>query len=316
MKERILQLDFLKGVFILLMVTFHLSLIEHTYPVLREAVYTFHMSAFLIISGYLANIEKDGKTFGKGLLRLVVPYIIFEIVYVSMVFLLGKAMHTTNAISELSLQSLISRMALHPSGPYWYIHTLIICTTVYYLIYKVFRQKGMNALLLTGLTLYVLSLLIAGVGWANIIYFFIGIAIHRSGKSFMTIIPGSLLALIPLCILFASPDNYHRGALAGVAITVLVISFLLSAYTYFPAKVNRFLQYLGCNSLAIVVFSPIFTVVTKMAAPLFSFDQTAICFATFALVFVVGCCLFCAWACDKLRVSQFIFRKDKFYVPY
>ena len=62
--ERIHQLDYLKGIFIVLMVLFHLALIEETYPVLREAVYTFHMSAFLIISGYLANVDKEPRPFG------------------------------------------------------------------------------------------------------------------------------------------------------------------------------------------------------------------------------------------------------------
>ena len=77
-KTRIHQLDYLKGIFILLMVIFHLALVEETYPMLRNAVYTFHMSAFLIISGYLANVDKNPGKFGHDMMRLAVPYVIFE----------------------------------------------------------------------------------------------------------------------------------------------------------------------------------------------------------------------------------------------
>ena len=56
---------------------------------LREAVYTFHMSAFLIISGYLANVNKMPLDFGNGLLRLVVPYVLFESLYILMQYFMG-----------------------------------------------------------------------------------------------------------------------------------------------------------------------------------------------------------------------------------
>ena len=316
MKERILQLDYLKGVFILLMVIFHLSLIEQTYPLLREAVYTFHMSAFLIISGYLANVEKDIRTFGHSMLRLIIPYFIFEAIYILMLFFLGKTMHTTNSIENLTILSFMDRIAEHPTGPYWYIHTLIICTIVYFIVYKVFKLKKITGLILTGFILYGLTLVIAGFSWANVIYFLIGIYLLRCGKSFMEMISPSLLAVLPLCILFSSSDNFNRGSLAGIAITILVISFLLYVYTYCPNRMKRFLFYLGKNSLAIVVFSPIFTVATKLAVPYFSFDQTAICFVTSALCFVVACCLFSAWLCDKIHISKLVFFKDNFYIEY
>ena len=242
MKERIRQLDYLKGIFIVLMVTFHLALIEQVYPVLREAVYTFHMSAFLVISGYLANINKDAKSFWRGITRLLAPYVIFESIYILMIFFLGKAMHTSNSINNLTIISFIDGIAEHPSGPYWYIHTLIVCTVVYYLVYHVFKLKEMTALILTGLTLYGLTLILEGFSWANVIYFLIGIFILRSGKSFMEFITPSLFSILPLCILFASTDNYHRGSLAGVVITILVISLLLAIFNYCPEKAKRFFR--------------------------------------------------------------------------
>ena len=316
MKERILQLDYLKGVLILFMVTFHLSLIGHTYPSLYRAVYTFHMSAFLVISGYLANVEKDCKSFGKGMLRLIFPYVIFESVYILVLYFVGKTMNAHNTIDELSVLGFADLIAEHPTGPYWYIHTLIICTIVYYIVYKLLKLKNMTGLILTGFILYGLTHVISGLSWANVIYFLIGVYIVKSGKMFMEMISPSALAILPLCVLFSSSDNFNRGSLAGVSITVLMISLFLYIYTYCPDKIRRLLSYLGRNSLAIVVFSPIFTVATKIVVPYFRFDPTVVCFVTFALVFVVVCCLISARLCDKLHLSKYLFWKDKFYVAY
>lgn len=315
MKQRIQQLDYLKGIFILLMVTFHLALVEETYPVLRAAVYTFHMSAFLVISGYLANVEKRPQEFGKGLLRLLVPYVIFESLYILMQYFVGGNLGTHNAISSLSPSDFLLRIATLPTGPYWYIHTLIICTAVYWLIFKVLKLNGISGLALMGVILYGLSLLIEGLDWGNVIYFLIGVFILRSGSTLMGVITPSWLAVLPLIVLFCFPENYDKGTLAGVAITVLVMSLLLALFPYCGRVVRDTLAYIGRNSLAIVIFSPIFTLITKKAAPLFSFDPTAICFTVVALVFIVLACLACAWLSDKLRLSRFIFLKDRFYRP-
>ncbi len=316
MKERIPQLDYLKGIFILLMVIFHLSLVEEAYPVLREAVYTFHMSAFLIISGYLANVEKAPGDFGKSLLRIFVPYVLFESLYILMQYFLGSSLGAHNAISNLTVTDFAVRVATLPTGPYWYLHTLIICTTVYWLIYRIMRLDGIGALALMGMILYGLSCAIEGLDWGNVIYFMIGLFIIRNGKTFMGVITPSWLALLPLIVLFWFPENYDKGTLAGVAITVLVISLLLAIFPYCSTVIKSTLAYIGRNSLAIVLLSPIFTLATKKVAPLFSFDPTALCFTLLALSFVVACCLGCAWISDKLHISQFLFFKKQFHSPY
>ena len=63
MKKRIEELDFLKCVFIILMIVFHLVYIGDKYPYAKQLVYTFHMPAFLLISGYLVSISKKPLVF-------------------------------------------------------------------------------------------------------------------------------------------------------------------------------------------------------------------------------------------------------------
>ena len=316
MRERLHQLDYLKGIFILLMVTFHLAPIYENYPVLLAAVYTFHMAGFLIISGYLANIEKDIPNFCRGMLRLAIPYVVFQTIHIVLVYLLGNAMHSVTAVTSLTLPVFLDTILESPSNPYWYLHTLIISTVIYYVVYKVFKLKSMTAIILTGLILYGLTQFITRFHWENVICFLIGVYISRSGRNFLEAIPPSVLTVIPLYILFSDRENYHTGTFAGIAITILVISFLLFAYNLVGNRTRRLLQYLGSNSLTILVFSPIFTVITKMAVPYFSFDPTAICFAVCALTFVVAGCLYCALLSDKLHISRYLFAKDQFYIKY
>ena len=76
MNSRVKELDFLKCIFIILMIIFHLVYIGDSYPYAKQVVYTFHMSAFLVISGYLNNVNKksklsDGVCFGYSFLMFV-----------------------------------------------------------------------------------------------------------------------------------------------------------------------------------------------------------------------------------------------------
>lgn len=76
MEHRIKELDYLKSIFILLMIVFHLVYIGDKYPYIKQIVYTFHMSAFLIISGYLDNVQKDIRSFVRKLFWIFVPYMV------------------------------------------------------------------------------------------------------------------------------------------------------------------------------------------------------------------------------------------------
>ena len=87
-KPRVEELDFLKCVFITLMIAFHLVYIGNTYPVAKQYVYTFHMPGFLLVSGYLFNVRKSWSALGKTLLWIFIPYAIMESSYTLMAALL------------------------------------------------------------------------------------------------------------------------------------------------------------------------------------------------------------------------------------
>ena len=123
MEHRIRELDYLKSIFILLMVAFHLVYIGDKYPYAKQIVYTFHMSAFLILSGYLTNIQTDAGNFLKKQLWIFIPYACMETGYVIMSHILP----VRESVSEITPTLLVYKIFVKPMGTYWYLHTLIIC---------------------------------------------------------------------------------------------------------------------------------------------------------------------------------------------
>lgn len=315
MKSRVIEIDYLKGVFILLMVLFHIQYIEELYPTLRQAVYTFHMSAFLVISGYLANVNKSPAEFGKSISRLIVPYVLFEILYVSLLYALrGEGMtHVIQTDGVYGFSMLMSHVLTRPSGPYWYLHTLIVCMVAYYLVSRCSRLSRFSRVVVLGVALYLICSLKIGVAWANVWYFLIGVVLSVNGVSFTRVFYPSVIALVPLIVLFSDSANFSRASLAGIMITGFVICLLLFLWQHIGSKVGNVLCWIGRNSLSIVVFSPIFTVTAKFFRKYLMFDSTGILFAIVAVCFVVIGCLSCAWMSDKLRISRILFVKKAVY---
>lgn len=312
MNGRIKELDFLKSIFIILMIIFHLVYIGDSYPYAKQVVYTFHMSAFLIISGYLNNINKETKAFGRSLLWIFIPYVFMEAGYVVM----SAVLPVREKVTELSAGLLLHKAIIAPMGPYWYLHTLILCNASYFLIYKVTdKWKGIIRFIILGIFLYILSE-VRLLTFANAIYFLAGVAIRQSGLPIIRVFQPSFLSVVPLVILCCFPENLNRGTLAGVAITYLVISLLLATYTYLPEKVKRLLRYIGSNTLVILLFSPVFTILSKAYLPLFAFDATGICFTIVSVIFVICGCFGVTYVLDRLHISPYFLGKKRMLPPY
>lgn len=312
MNGRIKELDFLKSIFIILMIIFHLVYIGDSYPYAKQVVYTFHMSAFLIISGYLNNINKEAKAFGRSLLWIFIPYVFMEAGYVVM----SAVLPVREKATELSARLLLYKAIIAPMGPYWYLHTLILCNASYFLIYKVTdKWKGIIRFIILGIFLYILSE-VRLLTFANAIYFLAGVAIRQSGLPIIRVFQPSFLSVVPLVILCCFPENLNRGTLAGVAITYLVISLLLATYTYLPEKVKTLLRYIGSNTLVILLFSPVFTILSKAYLPLFAFDATGICFTIVSVIFVICGCFGVTYVLDRLHISPYFLGKKRMLPPY
>ena len=132
MNSRVKYLFSKKCIFIILMIIFHLGNYRFgdSYSYAKQVVYTFHMSAF-VISGYLNNVNKKIKAFGQSLLWIFIPHVCMETGYVIMSAILPVREKVTESAGLLLHKAIIA-----PMGPYWYLHTLMLCNASYYLMYR------------------------------------------------------------------------------------------------------------------------------------------------------------------------------------
>lgn len=305
MKERIIELDFVKGILISLMVLFHLTLFTNEYGHLTQWVYCFHMSGFLLISGYLQKVNKS-KLGGvkKAIRRILIPYLIFEIVYIIGLSLLGSLLGSENQVN-LSISSISKLLFIEPIGTYWYLHTLFICIIVNHLT-TIAKLNDFNALLLSGSVLFFLTLLIDGLLWFNVMYFLIGSFIQRLNLKINQCVIPSVWAIIPVVLISCYADNLTRGDMAGVGLTFCMVSLLMGIFTYMPQTTKKLFMYIGKNSFSIVLFSPIFSVLTKQYASWFNFDDTHLLWAFISLSTVISLCLLFAYICDRFKISYWL----------
>lgn len=309
MKHYVPQLDYLKSVFIVLMILFHLVYIGDTYPYLKQVVYTFHMPIFLILSGYLSRVDKNIKQFVISVWWLFLPYSIMEGGYV----LAASVLPVREQVGDLSIINIIRRILIDPVGPYWYLHTLLLCRVVLYFISRLLQHKldDLGLMIVVGISFWGISQGFGLMSFSYSMFFLAGVGIRHFKLDFLALFFPSVWSAVPLMVLCCFPENLMGFNLAGCAIVYLMISFLLWIYPLLPLSFVKLSLFVGKNTLCLLLFSPIFTMLSRMYLPLFMFDTTGICFALFTLVFTVLGCFAITWCMDKLKISPWFFGQKK-----
>ena len=303
---RIKELDYLKGVMIILVITFHLVYIEHLYPYAKLVTYTFHMPVFLIISGYLMNINKNWKIFFQTIIGLAIPYVVMESGYIVMASLLPINEH----IDQLSFGIFACKLLFHPLGPYWYLHSLILCGVTYYVVFHYSHAKELTRFILIGLGLYLYSHILGILPFTSSIFFLMGTVLRQCNIDFMRFFHSSSFALLAFLLLIFHKQYLSPSTLGGILIIYLIISCCLFTFKYSLWLVSNSIVYIGRNSLLLYVFSPIFTILCKQMIPYLVFDKTGILFLTASLIVCISGSLCIGYVMDVLRISPLFFRKQ------
>ena len=295
------------------MITFHLAYIGDTYPYLKQVVYTFHIPAFFIISGYVMHIDKPFSAFLRSVLWLIVPYIIMESGYVIMASVLPIREH----INNLTFDVFINKLFVKPIGPYWYLHSLVICSIVYYLSFLGFKKQRniTSRIVVSSIVLGFLSVYCGLISLSSVFYFFIGVSVKQSSVDFLSFFKSSWMAVIGFVILTVNPNNLDRFTIGGVLITYLSICSLLAIYKVLPHFISSFFNYIGRHTLVLLLFSPLFTILVKPLVGILSFDSSGLLFILVALIVTVCGCLLIGALTDYLGISRFIFGKERIIEP-
>lgn len=303
--ERKQEFDFAKGVLILLMVAFHLGHFHSLYPQLTKCVYAFHMPGFLVISGFFFNANKNIPSFLKTLKKIIVPYFIFEAIYLIGLNYLGALVGSSN--SGGGVRDFLYHYLLSPVGTYWYLYTLAICMIINY-VTNCFVKLRWQAFVVIVSFLIFLSFVIPNIKIDNVLFFMFGVLIHNMVKDNSTILSKgaslclwSLVAFVFVAVFIPKYDNVF----VKFILTISSLIFLLTLHNNIPFLASG-INFIGRNSFSILLFSPFLTIATKFYIPLFNFDSTAIVWLMVSLLFIIVGCLFSAKILDIMKIPYIL----------
>ena len=323
MKQRNTDIDWIRAILIILMILIHIVSFGNAYPQLKAGILSFMMPTFLIITGYLVNIEKSSKEMGRYLMCLALPYVIM----VTGFSVLSYFMPVRDGITELSLSQICEKIFVTSIGPYWFIQTMIICGILYYVsfkgaIWRKLRQGETTMSTTTSLFIFATLLLLLSktpaLSPSAATYYFIGVVLRQCHIGFDRIFRPSPAALLLWLLLLGMEEWYDWGTLAIVFSCWCCISSLMWIHSLIIRlqdkacirKTEDTLLYIGRNTLPIYLFHPIFTMAAKFYHPLFSWDRSEIIFALVTIFIAIAGSIGIAKMMEKTRLA-YLFGKGK-----
>lgn len=323
MKQRNTDIDWIRAILIILMILIHIVSFGNAYPQLKAGILSFMMPTFLIITGYLVNIEKSPKEMGRYLMCLALPYVIM----VTGFSVLSYFMPVRDGITELSLSQICEKIFVTSIGPYWFIQTMIICGILYYVSFKgaiwgTLRQGKTTMSTTTSLFIFATLLLLLSktpaLSPSAATYYFIGAVLRQCHIGFDRIFRPSPVALLLWINLLGLAEWYDWGTLAIVFSCWCCISSLMWIHSLIKRlqdnvsvrKTEDTLLYMGRNTLPIYLFHPIFTMAAKFYHPLFSWDRSEIIFALVTIFIAIAGSIGIAKMMEKTRLA-YLFGKGK-----
>lgn len=323
MKQRNTDIDWIRAILIILMILIHIVSFGNAYPQLKAGILSFMMPTFLIITGYLVNIEKNPKEMGRYLMCLALPYVIM----VTGFSVLSYFMPVRDGITELSLSQICEKIFVTSIGPYWFIQTMIICGILYYVSFKgatweTLRQGKTTMSTTTSLFIFATLLLLLSktpaLSPSAATYYFIGVVLRQCHIGFDRIFRPSPVALLLWINLLGLEEWYDWGTLAIVFSCWCCISSLMWIHSLIKRlqdnacvrKTEDTLLYIGRNTLPIYLFHPIFTMAAKFYHPLFSWDRSEICFALVTIFIAIAGSIGIAKMMEKTHLA-YLFGKGK-----
>ena len=319
MKQRNTDIDWIRAILIILMILIHIVSFGNAYPQLKAGILSFMMPTFLIITGYLVNIEKSPKEMGRYLMCLALPYVIM----VTGFSVLSYFMPVRDGITELSLSQICEKIFVTSIGPYWFIQTMIICGILYYVSFKgAIRQGKTTMSTTTSLFIFATLLLLLSktpaLSPSAATYYFIGVVLRQCHIGFDRIFRPSPVALLLWINLLGLEEWYDWGTLAIVFSCWCCISSLMWIHSLINhlqdyvsvRKTEDTLLYMGRNTLPIYLFHPIFTMAAKFYHPLFNWDRSEICFALVTIFIAIAGSIGIAKMMEKTHLA-YLFGKGK-----
>lgn len=222
MKRPYNAIDHQRAVLICLVIVVHTVHFSSLHPDLKAFINIFFMQAFLLITGYLVRVERTPIEFARYIGKIALPYAIM----VSGYAYVSTLAPVNDGISQLTVPTLLRVVFVVPLGPYWFLHTMIVCGTLYYASFHLLRRFGTAAQLSVFATLILLvALLTPLLSATHAAFYAMGVAVRLTGRRIDELLAPSLWPAIPFCTLgllisggarHTLPDRLRAGLLVPV----------------------------------------------------------------------------------------------------
>ncbi|NOH45051.1 acyltransferase [Vibrio cyclitrophicus] len=314
MVDRNSAIDSVKGTMIILVVFGHVIYKGNYYDLfqnIHDFVYIFHMPIFLMLSGYFFRCELTVNWLKMVTSKLALPYFLsFSFYLVSLYYVgLWGGVETSNYVNNF--QDVLQAIFVKPFASYWYLHSLISFSLVFY-VSNLIGEK-LNLKIFTLPVILVLYSIFHYFLWQMNVKFFywvagyiwLGYAFHLFLKSYYKgVIDFASLLVLTILFLLIITNNIASYGLLRTLISLAILFVLLILFKHVNCN---WLMFVGRNSILIFLFHVYFLNIAKFTSSIFLlFDNTGTLFVLFSLIFSVIGSLLIGLVMDKLHISKYI----------
>ena len=241
-------------------------------------VYSFHVYLFFFLSGYTFSTNKKIKEFIKTKFkRIMIPYYFWALAFLIPYALLGKFVGSTlDKATTFNLKETIFNIiyasgdGLQQNRPLWFLPALFSMVCIYYLLIKLTSKKKSHSIILLGITLifafvcynYLNITLPMCINQVLILgpVFYIGYIFNKFNlkeyifKHWYYIF---ILAIIGcICTFLNITVSYRVLTLGSLPLSLLsgITLSLTAVYIAYKIDNNKLLEYIGKNTMGILIF--------------------------------------------------------------
>ena len=194
LQHHIDEIDFQRAILISLVILVHIVNFGNIHPDVKSGVLSFLMPTFLLVTGYLLNVDKTSRKFTTYLLRILLPYIILVTGY--MVFSLYLPVR--DGIQQLDWHTAFYVLCIHSIGPYWFFRVMLIFGFLCYATFRCLSQQSNSVKLLTfGIVLLFVPYFTPIMTWEQAFYYFLGVVLRMSKANYNKVFFPSCLSVVP-----------------------------------------------------------------------------------------------------------------------
>lgn len=290
MKKRISFIDITRAFAIFFIALGHTLVHSEHCSMIFKIIYSFHVVLFFIISGYTFKIKEDEsfwKFLKKKFLRIMIPYFIWSLLFLVPYLVLGHSVgDSLGTISSFDIKDQLINIlygngnasALKQNSSLWFLPALFSMEIIYFYIIKLMNKNKKSEIpillfstVISYVTCYLPIILPWGINTAlNLgLCFLIGYLLKKynlleKDKLFKLyyIIP---LLIIGLLACFLNKEavscidyvygNFTLALLSGLSLSIIVM------YISYIINNNKLLEYVGKNTMGILIFHKIIILV-------------------------------------------------------